>query len=234
MPNAFSNTIIGHMQGNIRTLYHRRKKVGRIHLTHEEYLQTFVPAEVRDAFWEARLHSYHACRSHRWTLHLSSDQKIEATLELHEPHATKAPPMVQMPQIQGDAPQEIVDRIHEWAARGGDASREFGRVMKVLEILNAGFSRVAIRYYWPTILAICSESTHTKDIVQELQDMRQPARLKPLPPGLSTACRLTAETISTARLIPADIEEEEGMESTIDIVVGQSYNEQFSAFWGLS
>ena len=237
MAAAFNSSIMEKLNETIRVLYNRRRKVGPMHLTFDEYLDTFVPYEARDAFRAAAPWSYNSNRAHRWELHLGANEVINATIELRDHYAHKnPPPMVRMPMIQGDAPSEVVDRIKHWAALGGDASREFGRVMKVLELLNMSHSRVAIRYYWPTILALCSEChvNSVKELVTEMQDLRMPARLKPLPQGLSQACRLAAETISTARLIPADIEEDVSGEVVIGIVTGQRYDEPFSEFWGVA
>ena len=235
MPNAFNNATINNMQGHVRQLYYRRKKIGRLTFTFEEYIKTFVPQEARDTFRDAAPWAYASTRTHRWGLHTISG-KLNATLELREDGRngqTYAPPVPRHIMIQKDAPTELVQRIHNWAELGGDVSREFGRVMKVLELLNASHSRVAIRYFWPTILAICSEGNNTKDIVKDLQDMRMPVRLKPLPPGLLIACRQTAETIASAKLIPADIADDESGEVVIDIVAGQQYEEPFSTYWGL-
>jgi hypothetical protein len=231
MPNAFNNTTMNNLQGSIRSLFYRRQKVGKLHLTNDEYLHTFVPREARAAVREAAPWMCHDGRRHRFDLY-----GVKAAMELRVPHEKPdghPMPVMRLLMIQGDAPKDVVDKIQHWTERGGDYSRDFGRVVKVLEMLNTTQSRVAIRYYWPTILALCSEGHNTKELVTELQEMRQPARLKPLPAGLQAACRLTAETIATARLIPADAEEDEGGEVVIDIITGQQYNEPFSSFYGL-
>ena len=236
MPNAFNNVTMNSLNNNIRALYYRRKKVGKLYLTFNEYLNTFVPREVRGVFQEIAPWLDTSRGNHRWELfnptptleapYEGATEKIQCTMQMHVHHnKPMPPPIVRMPTIQADAPKEVTERIYTWATHGGDVSREFGRVAKVLEILNASYSRTAIRYYWPTILAICSESNATKELVQEMQELRTPAKLKPLLPGLPQACRLTAETIATARLIPADIEEVEGEEITIDTVSGQTYKE---------
>jgi hypothetical protein len=237
MPNAFNNTTMNNLALAVRQLFYRRQMVGKFYLTFDEYIRTFVPAEARDAFRQATGWTYADQRQHKWDLLLPNGDKVNATLRLVETisNGEHAPPAPRHIAIQGDAPPEIVENIREWALRGGDPSRDFGRVIQVLNILNQNFSRVAIRYYWPTILAILSEGTNTKDLVQEMQDLKMPARLKPLPPGLMQACRLAAETVSTTRLLPVDVEEPDaGGKAVIDIVCGQHYEETFGKFWGVA
>ena len=234
MANAFSNTIINNLHSNIRTLYHRRKQVGKLVLTNEEYIQTFVPHEARELFRDITPLMAFDKFFYRWDLPRYDNSALNATLHI-DSHAPV--PVPRELRMQPDAPKEIVERIYQWTEHGGDVSRDFGRVGRVLSILNENFSRTAIRYYWPTILALCSENPQTKDLVQELQEMRQPVKLNPLPLGLPLACRQTAETIATARLIPADIDEttlphELAGRVTIGIVEGQHYIEPFGAFYG--
>ena len=238
MAAAFNNNIMSHLQTTVRSLYNRRRKVGKLVLTYDEYLNTFVPKEMRGTFQEVASWMVPDHRVHRWelTTHGTATGVIKASLQMGMPNASRSPPPVtRQIYMQGDAPPDVTERIYHWAEHGGDASRDFARVSKVLDILNNTMSRVAIRYYWPTILAICSEGPSvTKDLIHELQDLRTPAKLKPLPPGLQQACRLAAETISTVRLLPADVEDVEG-EVIIDIVAGQTYAEMgIGTFYGLS
>jgi hypothetical protein len=236
MANAFNNSTINNLQNNVRTLYYRRRMVGKLILTNEEYIQTFVPVEARDMFRDIAPLVATERYNHKFELRLQHDKPaLNAYLHMSEVGVT--PPVPRVLHIQRDAPKEIIERMVTWSERGGDVSREFGRVSKVLEILNHSFSRVAIRYYWPTILAICSESDATKPLVQELQELRAPAKLKQLPPGLARAMRLTAETVATARLIPTDVDKEERInagEVLIDIASGQQYTEEFGYYWGLA
>jgi hypothetical protein len=239
MAAAFNTNTMNDLTTALRNLYYRRQRIGKLLLTFEEYIQTFVPYEARDIIRNAAPYTAATYRSHKWHLRLLSGDAVNATLAIHETsdHAggAYAPPVMRHLVIQGDAPSEITERIYSWVERGGNPSRDFGRVLSVLNILNVNFSRVAIRYYWPTILALMSETGKMGDTVQEGQDLKQPARLKPLPPGLSQACRLTAETIATTRLIPSDAAEPDSAGMTVlDIVSGQQYKEAFGTFWGMT
>lgn len=226
---AFNQTVFGRITSNVRSLFHRRTQVGGLHLTTEEYLATFVPREARDLFRDTAPLMFKQSLYHRFGLNLPDNKTIKAVLQSHG-NAILLPRII---EIQPDAPPEIVQRIYGWIDNGGDVSRDFGRVNKVFAMLNTEYSRVGMRYYWPTILALCSEGDMTKDLVQPMQELRTPATLRPLPRGLAKACRQTAETISTARLIPADASApvyEEGV--TLSIAVGQTYTEDFGTFHG--
>ena len=225
---AFNGEIVNKIANNIHALFQRRSRVGGLHLTNEEFIQTFVPTEARDVFrYITPLLSNGSAR--KFQLATSAGELAVYAI----PRGTPSPPVPRIMVIQPDAPQELVERINYWITHGGDVSREFGRVTKVFTELNAQCSRVAMRYYWPTILALCSESDATKGIVKELQELRTPNKLHSLPLGLMKACRLTADTIATARLLPADVEMpvySEGMEITA--VPGQKYEEDFGTFYG--
>lgn len=232
--SAFTEREMDALYDVVRKLYLRRIKVGRLVLTFEEYVHSFVPQPARDIFFEAA--PWISTPNYaRWELAVPDGGTMKMTLNMCEINRVPAPPLPRHLALQPDAPQEVVDRIMQWVAHG-DASREFGRVRKVLETFNVmGWSRLAIRYYWPTILALLSEGrTSLKEYVPELQDLRVPPKLQPLPQGLQTACRQTAETIASVRLIPPDIDEPDPGEVMLDIISGQEYEEQVGLFTGMS
>ena len=91
-----------------------------------------------------------------------------------------------------------------------------------------------MRYYWPSIIAICSEDERTKAFAQELQELKTPTSPKPLPRGLLLACKATSETIATTKLIPADAQHVTG-EVTLEVATGRSYWElDLGTFTGLT
>jgi hypothetical protein len=47
---AFPSHAIHRLQENVKLLHERRKKAGRMVLTHDEYVQLFVPPESREHF----------------------------------------------------------------------------------------------------------------------------------------------------------------------------------------
>jgi hypothetical protein len=230
---AFGNNTVWAIRDNIRTLYTRRKKIGQLALTHEEYILTFVPSEARQLFRDISLYVDSQSHSHRFTL-TNLAKPTEATLYIRDTKEKRQPPIGRTLELQPDAPKDVLDRIAYWAANGGDPSCEFGRVAKVFDLLNSKCSKKTMRYYWPTILSIMSEREDTKIMAKDLQDLRMPAKPEPLPRELLEACKLTAETIAGAKLIPATIKEAEPGEVMIEIKVGQTYIEPFAHFYGMT
>jgi hypothetical protein len=227
---AFNTETADKIANNIRALYQRRAAVGDLFFTDEEYLQMFVPAQMRDLFREVAPLAVKI--TSRVRINLSQLGAHQAVIMFW---GDNVPLMPRGFAIQPDAPKELVQRFHEWIENGGDVSRDFGRVMTVFRELNVNHSRVSMRYYWPMILALCSESDATKPVVKELQELRTPTALKPLLPGLSKALRQTAATVATARLLPTDIETSYPSTGvTISVVNGQEYKEDFGTFMGLS
>jgi hypothetical protein len=225
---AFNADFSRKIVANIRTLFHRRNKVGDVYLSDEEYLATFVPAAARDLFREVGpLIAKPVSRSR---FNMSMLGSAQAVLHLH---GTTSPPVPRRLEIQPDAPGDVLARINSWIENGGDVSRDFGRVVKVFEVLNREHSKVSMRYYWPTILALCSESPDTKDMARELQHLRTPTTLRSLPPGLATACKQAANTIATARLLPTDTTAPVYTDgATLLVVHGHTYAEDFATFSG--
>lgn len=231
--SAFSYSVRYKLVDNIRTLYNRRKVLSRLLLTHEEYIDTFVPAEARQLFRDVM--PYHDNSGYlRGKIDLRPFGGEQGQLWLRGDRKA-CPPLVKDLTAQPDAPADVVERIKSWIENGGDAHRDFGRVTSVFTYLNDNYSRAALRHYWPSIMVLCDQNDETKYLVQELQTMRPPVNLKPLPPGLVQACRKTASTVSTAQLIPTDVSGAEIEEVSIEAVCGQQYREDgLGEFFGLS
>lgn len=235
--SAFSHSYRYQIEQNIRNLYRRRAAIARLTLTHDEYVDTFVPTEARKLFWDiAPYNGTGNWASGRLALR-QFDHIGEAYLYIRGDQKP-APPLVKGLEVQPDAPTEVVDRIKSWLENGGDVSGDFGRVLATFNYLCANYGRAAMRHYWPTIMALCDGNEVTKPLIQEFQAMRPPASLKPLPPGLAAACRKTASTVSTAQLIPDDIKISFGKdwgEVSIESIHGAAYKEEgIGAFYGLS
>ncbi|MGZ3350985.1 MAG: hypothetical protein ACXU89_18780 [Xanthobacteraceae bacterium] len=233
---AFSWNTHSQLQGNVRHLYWQRRKLARLILSHEDYIQAFVPAQQRQLFREIASHARSIADDGwvrlNWTH--SGGATIRLALTMQESTTSRVPPIPHHLELQPDAPQGVVDRINHWITNGGDVSRDYGRVMKVLGALNEHCSRNTLRYYWPSIIAICSVADNTKVLAAELQELKTPASPKPLPQGLSAACRLTAETIATTLLIPEEARIAEG-EVILEAVSGQEYTEPgLGHFFGIS
>jgi hypothetical protein len=239
MTQAFNADTINQLYNNIRTLFNRRQAIAAMPLTHEEYLNVFVPANLRDAFRAvAGTIDNKTFRNWKWlsspNAHASGPVLGDEMLACSIKFNALAPPVPRVLEVQPDADPEILERIGAWIERGGDCSREFGRVNLVLASLNKEFSRVAIRYYWPTIIALCNADRSTLSLGKELQELRMPAKLKPLPRGLLTACRQTSETVAIAQLLPEKVEDQaEKSDISISIQTGQYYREPCGTFYGM-
>jgi hypothetical protein len=217
---AFSLAIMQHLQSNIRRLLYQRQKLAGLQLSNDEFVDTFVEAPHRQMFKDiAPLLVTSTSRRFVWasrtdTVHLAATTGGEAPL-----------PMPKQIIVQPDAPHEVVERIDSWIANGGDVSRDFGRVLATLHYLNQSCSRSAMRYYWPTIMAICSVDPATQAIGNELQELRTLANPAPLPHGVIAACRKTAETVATAKLIPLECEYPANTGVMLGVQQGMQYTE---------
>jgi hypothetical protein len=232
---AFSYSTLNQLHQNIRALWYRRQRVGKLYLTHEEYIDTFVPLEAREHFTAIARHVQSRPQWHDLYWPTADGSRLKLNVLLESKVARPAPPYMHEHVVQPDAPQEVVDRINSWLTTGGDANRDFARVAMLLNKFNESCSRNTIRYYWPTIIPICAEHQDTKRFAEELAALKPPKNPAPLPRGLQQACRLTAETITTTLLIPTDVNDQGWGETTIQVATGQKYNEpDLGDFIGLS
>jgi len=232
--SAFSRSTMYDIRENIRVLYSRRKQLGQMSLTQQEYIDTFVPSEARHIFRDIGSYLDTSSQVHSFKLDCGEGKVQTALLYMRSSAEKRALPMVRDLSIQPDAPKHVIDRINYWIENGGDPSKEFGRVAKVLDMLNAVCSKTAVRYYWPTIISLLGERESTRELSKELQELKMPGKIPPLASSLLAACRLTAETIANAKLIPHDIKPPEFGEVTLEIKVGQLHNEPFATFYGMS
>lgn len=232
--SAFGYNLRWQIVNNIRGLYQRRLEISRLALTYEEYINAFVPAQARHLFRD--MAPYNGCTAYvHGELDLNQlGYDAKASLHIRGDHKHKfAPPMVRNLELQPDAPPEVMARFKTWLENGGDVHRDFARVNTLFNKMNDAYSRAAMRHYWPTIMALCDGHDDTKPLIQELQAMKTPAAPKPLPPGWAAACRKTAATISTAQLIPTDVDGSEIDEVVIQINSGQKYTEEgLGTFYG--
>jgi hypothetical protein len=231
---AFNHATLTNLQANVRSLYYKRLSLARLNLTHEEMIQTFVTAEARQIFRDVMPYQASYPYTHELDWVMPAHEIVKTHLRVYD-RGFGAPPVPRNIRVQPDASQEAVEKINFWISNGGDVSRDFGRVMCVLEKLNALCSKQTMRYYWPSIIAICSESDHTKAFAQELQQLKTPTSPKPLPRGLLLACKTTSETIATAKLIPEDMKRPEDGEVTLEVAAGRTFQEpDLGTFHGLT
>lgn len=233
--SAFSSNHRYAIESNIRTLFMRRRALASLSLTNEEYISTFVPVEARQLFrdispYTGGLYSIGS----RTACFNQFGYATTLALHINGGEEKAIPPLVRNAEIQPDAPPSVLDRIKSWLDNDADVSRDFGRVLATFNYLSDNYSRAAIRYYWPTILVLLADNEQTKPILDEIQAMRMPTSLKPLPPELVAACRKTAATVSTAQLIPHDIMQRPADSITLKLPTGLVHREGALVFVGMS
>jgi hypothetical protein len=227
--SAFKSNYVHQINANIQTLFYRLKIVSKMTISHEEFLQLFVPEEHRDTYRSIAVMAHTGSPFARF-------QWGDTHLKIRLNHLTGSypPPVPRDMVLQGDAPEELVERIRTWMVSGGDASRDFGRVRAVLNKLNEELTKAQVRFVWPTIMALCNVNDVLAPLALELQDLKA-AGGAALPRGLLLACRKTAATISMTCLIPTDITEREPGEVTLEAADGASHTEDgIGDFYGMS
>jgi hypothetical protein len=234
---AFNYSVTQQIYNNIRALYFRRCQVGKMLLTHDEFLQLFVPATDRELYKAIAplAHVEYHMRA-PFVFDAPGHGTLKGMVVSRDVPGSFAPPIPRHPVIQPDAPEELRERFFSWINNGPDVSRDYGRVYKVFQELNENCSKHTMRYYWPTIIAICAENEMTKRYAAELQELKMPLSPKPLPAGLFQACKKSAETISTVQLLdPSNFSAPDLQKQplTIEIVAGQEYKEPVGRFFGM-
>ncbi|MCK1741370.1 hypothetical protein IVA80_10960 [Bradyrhizobium sp. 139] len=212
------------LRENIRELYQRRSRIGRLTLTHAEYLATFAPREARQLFVDIAPYvgKPGGGTALAW---LHGDEVVKFWMWRDSSKDRPAPPGLGQHYLQPDAPLEVIERINTWLDRGGNISRDYGRVVATLIKLNELCkSPSQIRFFWPSLMQICAENAMTMSLVNELQSIRPPQGLT-LPAGLQRACRLTAETLATVALLDKNTPEADYGDVNIVCTEGQKYNE---------
>lgn len=229
---AFSYTLTHQIEKNIRTMFGRLAIVTRKSISHESFLNLFVPAHQREMFRTmANLSETGTGRraNYDW-------EGTGLLFRIYQKVNLRAPPIPRLMFLQEDAPEDLVADITRWATTGGNASGDFGRVLALFKALNEDLTRSQMRHVWPSIVPICDADPtnhQLKEVAKEVQDMRPAAFPPALPHGLVQACRKTAATIAMTSLIPHDVEAPEHGEVDITAVEGARYEERDLEYIGL-
>jgi hypothetical protein len=227
---AFKYQHVNQINENIKVLFNRLKAVSKMTITHEEFLQLFVPAEHRDTYRSIAVLAETGSSFARFGW---GDTHLR--LRLNHQTASYPPPIPRSMILQHDAPEELVERIKVWMISGGDASRDFGRVRAVFNMLNEKLTKAQVRFVWPSIMALCNVNDTLAPLALELQDLKA-AGGAALPRGLLLACRKTAATISMTCLLPTDVaSRDDAGEVTITTADGAEHCEDgIDGFYGMS
>jgi hypothetical protein len=230
---AFKYNLASQLERNIYAMFYRLKKVPAKSITHDNFISLFVPVEHRQMY---RTIAVAAESSNRRATYKWGDVVLGFTLN-HFPGAYP-PPIPRSMVLQPDAPEELVQNITAWSLNGGDASGDFGRVMKLFKTLNEELTRSQLRFVWPSVIALCRcdpDVAHIVEIGDTLQELKAPAIQPVLPHGLLLACRKTAASVALASLIPRDAPHPALGEVTVEAVNGRTYNEpSLGEFSGLT
>lgn len=230
---AFNASTMYAINQNISTLYRRLKAVSTKKLTYDDFLNLFVAAEHRTMFktiGPLLYTSYHNSALVVWP------DNTGLTFTLHD---NQRVPMPRRLSMQPDVPPELVQSITDWIERGGNASREAGRVRVVVAQLNAMCTRQEMRYFWPSILPLLTFNESNSmccEIAKQLADVKVPKNPPPISPGLRIALRKATETVAVMNLLPADIEDKAaGTEVTVTVAEGGTYEEPgLGSYTGMS
>lgn len=222
---AFKHNLSSQIEGNIFAMFYRLKKVSSKTITHNNFIDLFVPVEHRAMYKTVAVAA--ETGSGRVAKHKWGDLVLGFTL--NQIPGAYPPPIPRGTTLQPDAPEELVRGITAWSLNGGDASGDFGRVMRLFGVLNEELTRSQMRFVWPSIIALCRDDSGRVSIFEtgnELQELKAPAIPPVLPHGLLLACRKTAGTITMAGLIPKDAPDPEVGEVTVAALDGGHYDER--------
>jgi hypothetical protein len=232
---AFKYTYSSQIERNIYAMFYRLKKVSSKNISHNDFISMFVPAHDRQMYRTIAIVA--GVTGSGRALHKWGDVVLGFALN-QVPGLAFPPPIPRSMVLQPDAPEELVQNITAWSLNGGDASGDFGRVMKLFKTLNEELTRSQLRFVWPSIIAICRcdpDVAHIVEIGDELQELKAPAIQPVLPHGLLLACRKTAASVALASLIPRDAPDPELGEVTVEAVNGRTYSERdLGEFSGLT
>ena len=196
-----------YMRGAITALKHRMVAHIDYTLTHDDFLEIFVPAHLHDTAVEAPKHFHVPYRTSnvQHTTHLASlTQACTFTVDLHDNKAHHAPMVPrQVVQYPEENPRflAILDPLEQMA----DMHRRFALADRVLaELHDRCPTAHHMRFFWPTMLILMENSMDdpTKAAAEKLRAVRAPKSIPSLPTWLRLACKETSEIITAASLIP--------------------------------
>lgn len=199
---AFGNSFYN-LSKAVDELHARLVAHDELTLTHEEYLELFVQEEYRASFMEvaqrvARRHS--SMFRVKWELNdYTFLAKVELDVTLCDVDGVRHPFVPDPVFMRFEEGSALIERVTSWVTRRFHLGLEFGRVRKVLNLMNSLCDTPEqVRYYWPAVQTLCKQAA-----LDELVDRIQVGRPSSKPPGLALreACRVTSGTITGASLV---------------------------------
>lgn len=207
MPDAFTTTQLSGLQEGLKALYNRVLSTNQLNLTHDEFYTLFVDPDVRYILKRAPevgncnyMTSVCACP---WNVQVAATLAFNLLQTAGMAHSPLAP---RNPELQPNAPSDLVTRVDDWVARRVQIGTDFSRANVVLEHLDTQCSSGSqVRYAWPSVVALARMNEATHKLAEQLAPFRQPRTIPPLTYEFRQALRKASATVSGALLLEDDI-----------------------------
>lgn len=190
----------------VRVMMARLTSRDRLILSYEEFLRAFVPRPLHECYMEVSQIAKRDRYANTFTLPWAQPQPTKAggvfilEVQLHKLDGVK-PPLIPDPvnYFGGDDP-ELHERITSWVTRRWEVGASFGRVKKLLNILDERCIHPAhVRYYWPPILTLAARNDAFSSLLHNMGT--KAGSPPPLPPAVRELCRAAGATITAASLV---------------------------------
>lgn len=208
---AFKNNHAYAIANTITQARDRVFRISQLHLSHQDFLELFVPHEQREMYsiiGAVAMVPKTGAITVPWVS--SYGDKLNLRFHVQSVDGSPMPPIPRNPTL-GDANPRLVERINNWLANGAvNVTVDFPRVQACFNKLNElCASPAAMRFFWPTTTALCSMSDNPelKSIADDITAMKVPSKIPPLPSGMAVALRKAAATITMAQLVPTEVTE---------------------------
>jgi hypothetical protein len=192
---------IGILKARHQTLY-------PISLTHDELLELFAPPEHWELLRTAADIAEVKAASNYKTIKFTDDRLRDVCFQNHVTLCFTAN------DVGGKAPlmplnnnllrtnTALMDKLVAWITSRVTLGYEYGVTAALLSWLAEHCdSPKQVRYLWPTLLTLCALNEPTKELGDNLREIKAPQSLPAMPPDVREALRSTAKTIAIASLI---------------------------------
>jgi hypothetical protein len=195
---------IGILKVRHRTLY-------PISLTHDELLELFAPPEHWELLRTAADIAEVRAASNYKTIKFTDDRLRDTCFQNHVTLCFTAndvggkAPLMPVNNNLLRANTALVDRLVAWSTSRVTLGYEYGVTAALLNWLSENCdSPKQIRYLWPSLLTLCALNEQTKELGDNLREVKAPQSLPALPLEVRRALRSSAKTIAIASLIGTD------------------------------
>jgi hypothetical protein len=203
---ALNPSIMSSLNDAIKKIHKKVSAHNALALTHDDYLNLFVPPGLHIVAQQAPKEFLHYDYS-SFTVPWAS---VELRFELN---GASHPMVARKVKLQGDtADPNLVSTIGGWVTQQVSVGYDFGRVKRVLEILNTKCKDAAqVRFFFPGILTLCSVECNDPSVLgafaESIRAYKTPDKIPVLGPGLLSECQKASGIIAMSQLLsdPADV-----------------------------